>query len=599
VWQAVKIFGWALNHSGCGQYRIGLPMWALAQAGHDATAFSVLNMELPPDLDVLVGQQVFGADRGGVWRNAASTPGRTTALVFETDDDVWNLHGTNQEALGFRDPELMASLEDSIRCADAVSVTTTALGEQISRLNQNVHVLPNCIDEALLRRERRRNDRLTIGWAGGSSHHNDFAFAGKELRTFFRRNPEVELHIVGADFRAQLGRPRDRLSMWSENLVDYLARLDFDIGIAPLAYHAFNRSKSDIKVLEYAALGIPVVATDYGPYSDSVQHGVTGFLVKRPHEWERYLRELVNDEAMRLEMGANAKRWAATRTIQGNIWRWEEAYRSAVGTAEARALTGPAELRERIDVATGEMRAPRTDSDALGSAGARKVFVIGHNKTGTTSVEAALASLGLRMGDQARGELLLDDWARGRYDRIIELGESADAFQDIPFSLWGTYRALDGAFPGARFILTVRGSSQEWYRSTLAWGRQLTHAAGPVPTAAEMRAFTYRAPEYFLRAHKLIYGVDDDSLYDEARYVAAYERHNRDVMNYFENRPESLLVLNVASPDAMAQIRRFLGLDDLHGVGDSSPQMPWLNRTEDASRLGIERGTVAVGEQVR
>jgi hypothetical protein len=52
----------------------------------------------------------------------------------------------------------------------------------------------------------------------------------------------------------------------------------------------------------------------------------------------RYLRDLVNDEAMRLEMGTNAKRWAATRTIQGNVWRWEAAYRSAVETARAAGI---------------------------------------------------------------------------------------------------------------------------------------------------------------------------------------------------------------------------------------------------------------------
>jgi glycosyltransferase involved in cell wall biosynthesis len=329
----MKIFGWALNHSGCGQYRIGLPMWALGQVGHDATAFSVLNTDLPADLDVLVGQQLFGPERSAVWQEIAALNGRRPALVYETDDDLWNIHGANTAALAFRDPEVIESVESNIAAADAVTVTTPHLAEVVSRFNDNVHVVPNCIDGALLERARPRNERVTIGWAGGSSHVSDFAFAGKEIRSFLRRNQEVELHVIGSDFRRDLGRPDARLSGWSENLVEYLDKLDFDIGIAPLAYHAFNKSKSDLKVLEYAALGIPVVATDYGPYSDSVQHGVTGFLVKRPHEWARYLRDLVNDHAMRAEMGDNARRWAATRTIQGNIWRWETAYRAAIDAA--------------------------------------------------------------------------------------------------------------------------------------------------------------------------------------------------------------------------------------------------------------------------
>ena len=124
--------------------------------------------------------------------------------------------------------------------------------------------------------------------------------------------------------------PNTRWSRWNTNLVEYLHTLDFDIGIAPIAYHVFNKSKSDIKALEYAALGIPVVASDFGPYAASVTHGVTGFLVKRPHEWGTYLGLLADDAQLREEMSINAKLWASTRTIQGNAWQWELAYRETI-----------------------------------------------------------------------------------------------------------------------------------------------------------------------------------------------------------------------------------------------------------------------------
>jgi glycosyltransferase involved in cell wall biosynthesis len=337
----VRIFGWAVNHSGCGQYRIGIPMWGLGQAGHDALAFSVLNTDLPTDLDVLVGQLVCTPEQSALWQEIAAMPGRRPALVFELDDDIWNLHSTNYGAAGLKADDVRTAIERNLALADAVTVTTNHLAEVVSRFNANVHVLPNCVDAALLQHQRPRNDRVTIGWAGGSSHSNDFAFVRNELRSFLRRNADVDVHMIGTDYRHELGRPDARHSGWSENLVDYLSKIDFDIGIAPLAYHAFNKSKSDLKVLEYAALGIPVVATDFGPYSDSVQHGVTGFLVKRPHEWARYLRDLVNDEAMRTELGANARRWAATRTIQANVWRWETAYRSAIDAIGTRSAAEP------------------------------------------------------------------------------------------------------------------------------------------------------------------------------------------------------------------------------------------------------------------
>ena len=91
--------------------------------------------------------------------------------------------------------------------------------------------------------------------------------------------------------------------------------------------------------------------------------------------------------------------------------------------------------------------------DAMaGKPGGRKVFCIGRNKTGTTSIEAALQGFGLRMGLQARGEMLKGDWAKRDFARIVALCRTADAFQDVPFSNADTFRAVDAAYPGSRFI---------------------------------------------------------------------------------------------------------------------------------------------------
>jgi hypothetical protein len=217
-------------------------------------------------------------------------------------------------------------------------------------------------------------------------------------------------------------------------------------------------------------------------------------------------------------------------------------------------------------------RGPLVADDGL--AHRPKVFVIGHNKTGTTSVEAALASFGYLMGDQVAAELLLDDWAQRHFGRLFELCRTADAFQDVPFSLWDTYRALDQAFPGSKFVLTVRNSSEEWYDSVVRWGRKLVGAQGSVPTAEEMRSFDYRAPGWFLRSHLLIYGVDEAHVYDRTRYVAAYERHNEAVLDYFSGRADSFLVLNVSNAGALHSLGAFLGI-----VVDPGVTMPHLNRT--------------------
>ena len=64
-----------------------------------------------------------------------------------------------------------------------------------------------------------------------------------------------------------------------------------------------------------------------------------------------------------------------------------------------------------------------------------KIFCIGFNKTGTTTLLHTLKELGYKMGNQARGELLFFDWYNRNFNPIVKYCKTADAFQDIPFSL--------------------------------------------------------------------------------------------------------------------------------------------------------------------
>ena len=188
-----------------------------------------------------------------------------------------------------------------------------------------------------------------------------------------------------------------------------------------------------------------------------------------------------------------------------------------------------------------------------------KIFCIGRNKTGTTSLELALQRFGYRLGDQAQAELYIEDWARRDFGRIIQLCRKADAFQDIPFSLPFTYQAVDAAFPGARFILSIRGSDEEWYSSLTRHHSRLA-GTDQVPTADDLRSVAYRGAGWLLRTQTLVYGVDESAVYDRKIYCHHYRRHNEQVLEYFRHRPQDLLVINVADEDAMPRLCRFLGI---------------------------------------
>jgi hypothetical protein len=204
----------------------------------------------------------------------------------------------------------------------------------------------------------------------------------------------------------------------------------------------------------------------------------------------------------------------------------------------------------------------------------KKIFVIGHNKTATTSVGAAIASLGFKLGNQPEAELFIEDWARRDFRNIVKYCKTADAFQDIPFSLDYTYQVMDYVFPGSKFVLTVRRSSLEWYES-LTQAHTMLIGKNRLPTADDLKAHPYRKTGWLWRALELIYGMEENSVYDKTICIRHYEAHNNMVIDYFQHRQEDLLILNAADSDAMKSLCNFLGVEVKNHT------MPHLKKSKD------------------
>lgn len=317
----MKVFA-VEDGAACGYYRVRLPLDHMKANGLDVQHHR--EGVVPDDTDVFVGQRTGAPGYELFW---LSLWRKGHKMVWETDDDLWTIDPTNQRAVREFTPPMLEAMERVARISHMVTVSTEPLAEVMSKYNSNVVVLPNHIDGALLEVERPRRDRVTIGWAGGDSHFKDWAMVAPRLRRFLARNPAVDFHAIGANYLDGNGIS-GRHTPWASDLFDYYRTIDFDIGIAPLIFSRFNRSKSAIKAIEYAALGIPVIASDAEPYQPFVKDGVTGFLVRHDHEWEARLRDLVNDADMREEMGRNAKEEARKWVIQDGWRKWDDAYRS-------------------------------------------------------------------------------------------------------------------------------------------------------------------------------------------------------------------------------------------------------------------------------
>ncbi len=286
----------------------------------------------PPEAGIaklIIGERLDRPDVMGEWRRRRMNH----RLIYELDDDVWTVHPTNAQAYRtYGVHSVQDAVEMNCAMSHLVTASTEPLAETIRKRTgaKDVRVLKNCIPESVLKMERPRREHVTVGWAGGGSHTLDVALIATSLRRAMDRTPGLRLHIVGTDFRDTLGHMHAYHTQWEPDFRKFYTRIDFDIGLAPIVASEFNESKSYLKALEYAALGIPVVASDFGPYREFVVDGVTGFLAKNGAQWTDRVRLLANDAELRESMGAKARELAAQHTIEGNWHKWAAVYQEAL-----------------------------------------------------------------------------------------------------------------------------------------------------------------------------------------------------------------------------------------------------------------------------
>jgi glycosyltransferase involved in cell wall biosynthesis len=333
--EKLDAFGWLADRTGCGHLRVMQPLDALTRERGYKTAHDVRMVGSKEELpNTLIGQRVCKDGPSSLWFQIGVAKDRPRT-VYELDDDLWNVDPSNAKAYkwfihgidgeGVRH-DIHANIRRNIAVADYVTCTTEPLANLMRQFNPNVHIIPNYIPRWVLDWERPHRDELTIGWGGSGTHGMDWAAEGPQISRFLKRSG-MPFRLIGGGLeqaRVQLKLPVDQVSAagWIEDPETYWRTIDYDIGVIPLRPHIFNQSKSHLKFLENAALGIPTVASDAGPYSNAIEHGKTGFLVKRDHEWGKYLRDLSNDEAMREEIGANAKAWARTQILEDHLDEW-------------------------------------------------------------------------------------------------------------------------------------------------------------------------------------------------------------------------------------------------------------------------------------
>ncbi len=226
-------------------------------------------------------------------------------------------------------------------------------------------------------------------------------------------------------------------------------------------------------------------------------------------------------------------------------------------------------IRDRVDQLAPKFGFYRTRGLRFTQLKDTKVFCIGRNKTGTTSLKTALSDLGYAVGDQRQAERLIKHWRDRDFQPIVEYCQSADAFQDVPFSLPFTYVAMDQAFPGSKFILSVR-DSDDWYQSYIRHQKQVV-GTEQVPTPEDLKSDSY-VREGWLYDLKVWLGRPEEKFYDEDFLKRRYARYNKNVKDYFQFKG-NLLTIDVSEQDAYQRLCSFLNEEPIY------EEMPWENKT--------------------
>lgn len=199
-----------------------------------------------------------------------------------------------------------------------------------------------------------------------------------------------------------------------------------------------------------------------------------------------------------------------------------------------------------------------------------KIFGIGLSKTGTTSLYRALQILGYKVKDN----LGVDDYyAPGDLSSIdIDVLNSNDAFTDTPIP--SLYKELDSKFPNSKFILTRR-KMDEWLRSCK---KQFNEKHAAMQTEAHQRLFMD------------LYGC---TTFNEEKFENGYKIFLSGVFEYFKERPNDLLILDISAGDGWEKLCPFLGkpIPDIPFPKANVTQIRWIN-IEDIISISLEAGKV-------
>lgn len=323
--------------NGCGYIRLIQPF---CYSGIEKQLNVTFSNELPEEgADVIIIERLWRPDvnMSLAMELVAEIKKRRATLIYTIDDNLIDLN-SDRPWLAFPSDAQRNIIRYFAKEADGLIVSTNNLGKRLSKLNSNIKVVPNALDDSLFARPtlsaKLENQNVRIGYMGTPTHQKDLLMVLEPLRDVLSDYKEsVSMEIVGVledhhaielfnGLNVEVVEPQNyqypKFAEWLSS------SLEWDFAIAPLANNYFNSFKSDIKFLDYSILGIPGVYSNVDAYKYTVRHKETGLLVdNNVADWYCALKNMVENRGRRKALAANAKAYVLDhRTLKVCASHW-------------------------------------------------------------------------------------------------------------------------------------------------------------------------------------------------------------------------------------------------------------------------------------
>jgi glycosyltransferase involved in cell wall biosynthesis len=268
-------------------------------------------------------------------------------LVFDFDDAV--MFRDSYSVRRGHSRSRTSRFAQTVRAADTIVAGNDFLADAALRAGasaQRVHVIPTCVDP-LLYPIAPQEGPLELVWIGSSSTLQGLEQSRPIWQRVAEAIPGLKLRVICDRFPESFPLPVISVP-WNEQ-TEAREIAAGQIGISWIPDDLWSRGKCGLKLLQYQAAGLPVVANPVGAHREMVQEGETGFLATTPAEWALALTRLVSDLALRVKMSRLAR-----RQVEANysVSAWAETFVTSVTGTSPKSLRGSWKI-DRADSTEG------------------------------------------------------------------------------------------------------------------------------------------------------------------------------------------------------------------------------------------------------